>query len=78
MKRKLSQRMFSLSDGTTVQRDLYSSFLLYSASTDNTGQLILDGMKCLESFPAIEKLHDEEVGRIRLSGKRLLNSGIRV
>ena len=78
VKRKLSQRMFSLSDGTTVQRDLYSSFLLYSASTDNTGQLILDGMKCLESFPAIEKLHDEEVGRIRLSGKRVLNSGIRV
>ena len=78
VKRKLSQRMFSLSDGTTVQRDLYSSFLLYSASTDNTGQLILDGMKCLESFPVIEKLHDEEIERIRLSGKRVLNSGIRV
>ena len=78
VKRKLSQRMFSLSDGTTVQRDLYSSFLLYSASTDNTGQLILDGMKCLERFPAIEKLHDEEIERIRLSGKRVLNSGIRV
>ena len=77
VKRKLSQRMFSLSDGTTVQRDLYSSFLLYSASTDNTGQLILDGMKCLESFPSIEKLHDEEIERIRLSGKRVLNSGIR-
>ena len=78
VKRKLSQRMFSLSDGTTVQRDLYSSFLLYSASTDNTGQLILDGIKCLESFAAIEKLHDEEIERIRLSGKRVLNSGIRV
>ena len=67
--------MFTLSDGTTVQRDLYSSFLLYNASF---GQLILDGIKCLESFAAIEKLHDEEIERIRLSGKRVLNSGIRV
>ncbi len=78
VKRKLSQRMFTLSDGTTVQRDLYSSFLLYNASFDDIGQLILDGIKCLESFAAIEKLHDEEIERIRLSAKRVLNSGIRV
>ena len=49
VKRKLSQRMFTLSDGTTVQRDLYSSFLLYNASFDDTGQLIIDGMKCIDS-----------------------------
>ena len=78
VKRKLSLRMFSLSDGTIVQRDLYSSFLLYNASFDGTGQLILDGMKCIDSFPAIEKLHDEEIERTRLSGKKVLNSGIRV
>ncbi len=78
VKRKLSLRMFSLSDGTIVQRDLYSSFLLYNASFDDTGQLILDGMKCTDSFPAIEKLHDEEIERTRLSGKKVLNSGIRV
>ncbi len=78
VKRKLSLRMFSLSDGTIVQRDLYSSFLLYNASFDDTGQLILDGMKCIDSFPAIEKLHDEEIERTRLSGKKVLNSGIRV
>ena len=63
--------MFTLSDGTTVQRDLYSSFLLYNASFDDIGQLILDGIKCLESFAAIEKLHDEEIERIRLSGKKV-------
>ena len=29
IKKKLSQRMFCLQDGTKVQRDWYSSFLLY-------------------------------------------------
>ncbi len=34
-KRKLSDRMISLSDGTVVQRDCYSSFLLYCYSFDS-------------------------------------------
>ena len=37
VRRELSQRMFRLSDGTMVQRDLYSSFLLHCASMDETG-----------------------------------------
>ena len=78
VKHKLTERMFTLSDGTTVQRDLYSSFLLYSASTDNTGQLVIDGMKCIESFPAINRMHNGEIEKIRLSGKKVLNSGIRI
>ena len=78
VKRRLSERIFHLSDGTMVQRNLYSSFLLYSASIDDTGQLMIDGAKCLESFPSINRMHDEEVERIRHSGKRVLNSGIRV
>ena len=78
VKRKLSKRMFSLSDGTTVQRDLYSSFLLYNASFDDTGQLIIDEMNCINSFISINRMHEEEIERIRLSGKRVLNSGIRV
>ena len=77
VKRKLSQRLFSLSDGTVVQRDLYSSFLLYNASIDDTGQLILDGMSCTDSFTSINRMHEEEIRRIRLSGKKVLNSGIR-
>lgn len=79
VKRKLSERMFRLADGTMVQRDLYSSFLLYNANIDNnTGQLILDGKKCINTFPDIRKMHDEEIERIRLSGKKVLNSGIRI
>ena len=78
VKRKLSQRMFTLSDGTAVQRDLYSSFLLYNASFDDTGELIIDGMRCTKSFTSINRMHEEEIERIRLSGKKVLNSGIRV
>lgn len=77
-KRKLSQRLFPLSDGTVVQRDLYSSFLLYNASFDDVGQLILDGMNCINSFTSINRMHEGEIERIRLSGKKVLNSGIRV
>ena len=78
VKRRLSQRLYSLSDGTAVQRDLYSSFLLYNASFDDIGQLILDRMRCTNSFAFISRMHEEEIERIRLSGKKVLNSGIRV
>ena len=77
-KRMLSQRLFPLSDGTAVQRDLYSSFLLYNASFDDTGELIIDGMSCTDSFTSINRMHEEEIRRIRLSGKKVLNSGIRI
>ena len=78
VKRRLSQRLFSLSDGTVVQRDLYSSFLLYNASFDDMGELIIDGMRCTKSFTSINRMHEEEIERIRLSGKKVLNSGIRI
>ncbi len=79
VRKKLSDRMFSLSDGTIIQRDLYSSFLLYNATSDNnTGQLKIDGMRCINTFDEIIKLHDAEIERIRVSGKKVLNSGIRI
>ncbi len=55
-----------------------SSFLLYNASFDDTGELIIDGMSCTNSFTSINRMHEEEMERIRLSGKKVLNSGIRV
>ena len=57
--------------------NLYSSFLLYNASADHDGQMMLDRTKCQESFPAISMVHDAELDRIRLSGKHILNSGIK-
>ena len=76
-KRKLSERMFSLSEGTIVQRDLYSSFLLYNACMNVDGKMMIDGMKCDKSFECIRRMHDEEIERIRLSGRKVINSGIR-
>lgn len=77
VKRKLSERMFPLSDGTIVQRDLYSSFLLYNVCMDVDGKMMIDGIKCDKSFACIRRMHDEEIERIRLSGRKVLNSGIR-
>ena len=34
IKKTLSQRMYELADGTRVQRDWYSSFLMYCIGTD--------------------------------------------
>ena len=44
---------------------------------DGDGKMMIDGMKCNESFSCIRRMHDEEIERIRLSGRKVLNSGIR-
>ena len=77
VKRDLSERMLTLSDGTGVQRDLYSSFLLSNAVIRD-GTVMIDSRKCSQAFPSFKRMHDVEIERIRLSGKRVLNSGIRV
>jgi len=71
---KLSDRMRTLSDGTVVQRDSYSSFLLLCA--DDAFEKI-DRWKCLKQFPSFKSSHDEMVERIRSSGKTVCNSGIK-
>ena len=40
--------------------------------------MILDGMSCTDRFTSINRMHEEEIRRIRLSGKKVLNSGIRI
>ena len=47
LKKELLQCMYSLSDGTTVQRDWYSSYLLYSIETVN---MAIDKSKCITGF----------------------------
>ena len=39
---------------------------------------MIDGMKCISSFTSINRMHEEEIERIRLAGKKILNSGIGV
>lgn len=75
IKKKLSQRMFNLKDGTKVQRDWYSSFLLYCIDLITK---TIDRQKCLATFETqLNKEHAmiEEIIRLK---KRIMNSGIRV
>ena len=75
IKKKLSQRMYNLKDGTKVQRDWYSSFLLYCIDLITK---TIDRQKCLATFETqLNKEHEliEEIIRLK---KRIMNSGIRV
>lgn len=74
IKKTLSQRMFYLQEGPKVQRDWYSSFLLYCINDDFTG---IDRKKCLEAFPGMYEKEQAMIERIACSGKRIMNSGIR-
>ena len=75
IKKKLSQRMFKLTDGTEVQRDWYSSFLLYCYSFETSG---INRSKCIAEFSKhlvkekalIEEIKDKKI--------KVLNSGIKI
>ena len=75
IKKKLSDRMYKLTDGTLVQRDWYSSFLLYCY--DDATQNI-DQEKCNKEF---EKYYNKEkalIARIKVHKIKVLNSGIKI
>ena len=75
IKKKLSDRMYKLADGTLVQRDWYSSFLLfcYDYKTND-----IDKKKCVSEF---DKCYDKEknlIEWIRVNNIKVLNSGIKI
>ena len=75
IKKKLSDRMYKLQDGTEVQRDWYSSFLLYCY---NYRTQSIDKNKCITEF---EKLYNKEkdlIEWIKANKIKVLNSGIKV
>ena len=75
IKKKLSDRMYKLQDGTEVQRDWYSSFLLYCY---NYRTQSIDKNKCITEF---EKLYNKEkdlIEWIKANKIKILNSGIKV
>lgn len=73
-KKKLSKRWHELPDGTKVQRDLYSAFLLYCAGEDMTRP---DKRLCDAFFERFLGLHDQCIEDIRTSRKVVMNSGIK-
>lgn len=75
IKKKLSERMYYLSDGTQVQRDWYSSYLLYSI--DYVTKTI-DKNKCIANFENNLNKEKALIDWIKTNNIKILNSGIKV
>jgi hypothetical protein len=54
-KKPLSKRWHNFEDGTKVQRDLYSAFLIYNN---------LDREECLKTYDKFKMLHDEAIKEV--------------
>lgn len=75
VKKKLSERMFYLSNGKRVQRDWYSSFLLFNIDFETD---TIDKNKCNMNF---DKLYEKQLTMIKIikdNHIHVLNSGIKV
>ena len=75
IKKKLSQRLYALTDGTIVQRDWYSSFLLYCCDI-LTGKL--DKNKCRKLFDDKYALEIALIEFLKANNIKIKNSGIRI
>ena len=75
IKKKLSDRLYRLRDGTLVQRDWYSSFLLYCydyrTQDINKDKCITDFGRCYDKEKAL-------IAWIKANHIKILNSGIKV
>lgn len=74
IKKKLSQRMYNLSNGTRVQRDWYSSFLLYCCDFHT---LIIDKFRCRHEFAECLEKERALIAWIKANKIKILNSGIK-
>ncbi len=75
IKKKLSQRIYKLTDGTEVQRDWYSSYLLYCF--DNIKQEI-NKDKCNKEFKVLHGKEKALIEWIKANNVKVLNSGIKL
>ncbi|MEE3420230.1 MAG: hypothetical protein VZR02_03900, partial [Lachnospiraceae bacterium] len=75
IKKKLSDRMYKLADGTQVQRDWYSSFLLYCYDMKTQE---INRNRCSEMFVKKLDLEHELIHWIKDNKLKVLNSGIKV
>jgi hypothetical protein len=71
IKKSLNERWNNF-DGTLIQRDLYSSFIIKNVENDK-----VDRGKCFETWENFKRLHDIEIERLRKmkeGGHRILSS----
>ncbi|MEH7249532.1 hypothetical protein V7114_22450 [Neobacillus niacini] len=74
-KKELKDRWHRFDDGTKVQRDLYSAFLLMNS--DMLG-LKSDRASCFNTFEQFYEFHEEEIEKIENDHEIILNSGIKL
>lgn len=72
-KKKLSQRWHKFEDGTRVQRDIYSAFLLLCHNDDFK---TINQDICISKYETFKKAHDKCISDIKTSGQKVCNSGI--
>lgn len=75
IKKKLSDRIYPLQDGTIVQRDWYSSFLLYCYEDKMRD---IDKMKCHTDFERCYTKEKALIAWIKENKIKVLNSGIKI
>ena len=75
IKKRLSERMYKLQDGTEVQRDWYSSFLLYCYDYRTKD---IDKNKCISEFDKCYSKEKALIEWIRVNEIKVLNSGIKI
>ena len=75
IKKKLSDRIYKLFDGTVVQRDWYSSYLLYCIDCETK---TIDIKKCKNNFEIQYNKEKLLIERIKSNNIKILNSGIKV
>ena len=75
IKKKLSDRMYHLADGTLVQRDWYSLFLLYCYDYRTKN---IDRDKCISEFEKCYSKEEALIKRIKINRIKVLNSGIKI
>jgi hypothetical protein len=73
-KKQLSQRWHTFQDGEKVQRDSYSSFLMYCS--DKNFEKPVHNL-CNTEYERFKKLHDKCIEDIKIKGKTIYNSGIK-
>jgi hypothetical protein len=75
IKKKLSDRLYKLKDGTEVQRDWYSSYLLYCYDIQTQN---IDKDKCKKNFNELYNKEKELINWIKENKIYVLNSGIKI
>lgn len=75
IKKDLNDRYYALQDGTMVQRDMYSAFLLFNINLLNK---FIDKEKCKSNFNNFYQLQNKRIYEIQQNKEKIFNSGIKL